>query len=288
MTTVEGMDPVISSVLVKAATDAGSDGAKTTSGLLTRALGPSADVIGRALAQYTDFRIQNVGKILGRSERKARESGRSGSVHPRVAHRVLEEGSFCDDAVMADYLGGVLAASRTSGGRDDRAVAWSNLVTGMSAAQIRLHYLLYREWAIHLHGRLDINTRGMGATFHAYMYTDMPEVTKALGVEDDDRELSEVLTHAIIGLQRQDLVESYAEGERGQHDPDAPFPHFLAVTPSLSGQELYGWAQGLPGLIPDAFILDALPFDVDPPLPRLHVVLPNLPETGSAAPPRPV
>ena len=280
------MDPLISGALIKAATDAGSESAKTASGLLTRALGPTADVFGEALAQYTEFRLRNVGKIVGRSEKKARESGRSGNVHPRVAHRVLEEGSFCDDAVMANYLAGVLAGSRTPSGRDDRAVAWSDLVTGLSAAQIRLHYLLYREWAIRLNGRLDISTRGGGVGYFAYMYIDLTEVIEALGVEDDDRELSEVLTHAIIGLHRQGLIESYVEGERGPNLPDAPYPLFLAVTPSPSGQELYGWAQGLPGLTPEAFVLEALPFDVDPPLPGLRsAVLPQLPEQDPAIAP---
>jgi hypothetical protein len=75
------MDPLVSGALVKAATAAGSEGAKTTSGLLNRALGPSADVLGQALVQYTELRLRNVGKIVGRSERKAREFGRSGSVH---------------------------------------------------------------------------------------------------------------------------------------------------------------------------------------------------------------
>jgi hypothetical protein len=263
----------------QAATDAGSEGAKTTTGLLARALGPSADVLGQALAQYTEFRVRNVGKILGRSEKKARESRRSGSVHPRVAHRVLEEGSFCDDAVMADYLGGVLAGSRAPNGRDDRAVAWSDLVTGMSAAQIRLHYLLYREWAIRLHGELALGQLSLGHDDTAFMYTDLTEVTKALHVYDDDPEPSGVLTHAIVGLHRQGLVNSYRQGEVPEEvwGWREPYPRFLYVSPSFSGLELYGWAQGLSGLTPEAFVLEALAFDVDPPLPRLRsVTIPNI------------
>jgi len=120
---------------VSAATAAGSDGAKTANGLLTRALGPTADAIGQDLAaRYSEYRQRNTGRIIGRAEKKARESGRSGSVHPRVAHRVIEEGSFGDDAVIADYLGGLLAGGRTPNGRDDRAIVWSNLVTALSAA----------------------------------------------------------------------------------------------------------------------------------------------------------
>jgi hypothetical protein len=282
------MDPLVSGALVQAATNAGSEGAKTISGLLTRALGPSADVLGKALAQYTEFRLRNVGKIVGRSEKKARESGRSGSVHPRVAHRVIEEGSFCDDSVMADYLGGVLAGSRTPSGRDDRAVVWSDLVTGLSAAQIRLHYLLYREWAIRLHGRIDLNLGTAGDRRRALMNADLDEVASALRVEEDDREPGGLFVHAVIGLVRDDLLDhEYAYGPRGpNNNPDAPYTNFLAVQPSPAGIELYGWAQGLPGLMPMPFVSEALPFDVDPPLPRLHTfMLPRLPEGDAASGP---
>jgi hypothetical protein len=275
------MDPVITGALVKAATDAGSEGAKTTSGLLTRALGPTADVFGQALAQYAEIRLRNVGRIVGRSEKKARESGRSGSVHPRVAHRVIEEGSFCDDAVMADYLGGVLAGSRTPSGRDDRAVVWSNLVTGLSAAQIRLHYLLYREWAIRLHGR-DINPGATPGSDQVGMAVDLDELGVALRIEEDDRDLEELFSHAIIGLLRSGLLGmGYSYGPRGPNNsPEAPYTSVLTTHPSPAGMELYGWAQGVPGFTPSAFVREALPFDVDPPLPRLHnCLLPGLPTT---------
>jgi hypothetical protein len=286
-TTVDGMDPLIAGALVKAAIDAGSEDAKTTGGLLTRALGPTADVLGQALAQFTDYRLRNVGKIVGRSEKKARETGRTGSVHPRVAHRVIEEGSFCDDAVMADYLGGVLAGSRTPSGRDDRAVVWSDLVAGLSAAQIRLHYLLYREWAIRLHGRTEVNLGMVQGANQAVMYVELNQIVEALRVADDDREIFGVFKHAIVGLHRQGLVnEQYAHGARAQSEsPDAPYEHVLNVGPSMAGIELYGWAQGLPGLTPSAFILEALPFDVDPPLRRLDTaVLPRVEGANTSAP----
>jgi hypothetical protein len=290
MTTVDGMDPLLSSTLLKAATEAGSETSKTAGGLLTRALGPTADVIGQALAQYADLRIRNVGRIVGRSEKKARESGRSGSVHPRIAHRVLEEGSFCDDSVMADYLGGVLAGSRTPSGRDDRAVVWSNLVTGLSAAQIRLHYLLYREWAVRLHDRIDLNPGISEGREQAVMYADLEPVMLALCVEDEDRDISAVFAHAVTGLVRQGLLEqNYGYGRSGpDNSPDAPYENVLTVRPSVAGMELYGWAQGLPGLVPTAFIREALPFDVDPPLARLHaVVLPKISEHDAESAPSP-
>ena len=158
-------------------------------------------------------------------------------------------------------------------------------MTGLSAAQIRLHYLLYREWAIRLHGRTDVNLGVTEGAYQAVMYVELKQVVEALRVADDDREIFGVFKHAIVGLHRQGLVnDQYAHGLRAQSEsPDAPYENVLNVGPSMAGIELYGWAQGLPGLIPSAFILEALPFDVDPPLPRLDsAVLPRVPKREAA------
>jgi hypothetical protein len=112
------------------------------------------------------------------------------------------------------------------------------------------------------------------------MYVELGEVVKAMGPEDEDRDIDDVFLHAIVGLQRQGLVEQqYASGHRDPDSPDSPYPLVLNVGPSHAGIELYGWAQGLPGLTPSAFLLEALPFDVEPPLARLHTaMLPRLPK----------
>jgi hypothetical protein len=99
-------------------------------GLLVRALGPAADEIGTALARWTSFRVGNVERIALATTRLADKRGRSGSAPPRVAHRILGDGSWNDDSVMIEYLSGVLASSLTPAGRDDRAVVWSGLSPG--------------------------------------------------------------------------------------------------------------------------------------------------------------
>ncbi|MBC7631271.1 hypothetical protein [Aeromicrobium sp.] len=114
------------------------------------------------------------------------------------------------------------------------------------------------------------------------MYVELNEIIDAIGVEDDDREIVGVFNHAIVGLHRQGLVQDqYAHGGREPDSPDSPYPLVLNVAPSAAGMELYGWAQGFPGLTPQAFILEALPFDVEPPLARLQTaMLPRLPAAG--------
>ena len=125
--------------------------------------------------------------------------------NPRVSHVLLEEGSYCDNEVMVDYLGGVLAASRTPDGRDDRAVAWSNLVTSLSSLQVRAHYLLYREWAARLDDLNDLNLGVDGGRSQALMQIELEEFYNVL-VDESDVELNAALSHSIVGLVRVGLL----------------------------------------------------------------------------------
>ncbi len=85
--------------------------------------------------------------IAEKASAKAIEDGRGGTVHLRVAYSILEDGSLCDDELMAKYLGGVLAGSRSPNGRADRAITWCRCIGSMSWLQARAHFLPYREWA---------------------------------------------------------------------------------------------------------------------------------------------
>ena len=255
------VDPASAGAAVAGVASAtGAEALKVTSGLLTRVLGPSADEIGEAMRRYTAFRVRNVGRISEAADRKAAQSDRSGTVPPRIAHRLIEEGSYCDDELMAEYLGGVLAGSRTPSGRDDRAVSWSNLVTGMSALQIRAHYLFYREWAIRLRGRVDLVladkiTTGMVVQLNDFAVTLAPET------ESDDDMAAAFVSHALHGLFRLGLLELVA--------PATP-TSITHVLHTDAGIELYGWALGHPNLRKPAFYEEGPTIDTEFPIPRLR------------------
>lgn len=273
------MDPVVGAAAAKLVGDIGAEGTKTGSGLLTRVLGPSADVIGEALARYTEFRMANVARIVERADKKTSSSARTGSVPPRVAHRLLEGGSYCDDELMAEYLSGVLAGSRTPSGRDDRAIAWSDLVSGMSSLELRAHYLLYREWAALLRGRTDINLGVDTGRKQSVMYVPLDQFAQAL-VGESAVDPEDALVHSVLGLVRRGLVaDTYAYGRKETLvRPNSPYDPFLEVRPSSSGIELFGWSQGRPGLRPrDLGTLDQ-EFEGTDIAPRLAAVLPSLPD----------
>jgi hypothetical protein len=139
-------DPVTGAVIAKAAAAAGSETGAETGKLIERILGPAADEFGKALARSVAYRTRNFGRIADKAARKA-SADHARIVNARVAYTLLDEGSLCDDELMAEYLGGLLTGSRSHDGRDYRAVTWTKVVTGMSVLQVRAHYLLYREWA---------------------------------------------------------------------------------------------------------------------------------------------
>jgi hypothetical protein len=235
--------------------------------LLSRVLGPSADVIGDWLRGKTEYRLNNTERIVRKAAEKA-GLDRAGEVPPRVAHQILNDGSFCDDELMAEYLGGVLAASKTPGGRDDRGVAWSDFVNGMSALEVRAHFLLYRAWDELLSSREDLDLWTDSDRAKARLFVDEIEFQRTL-TDESDVASSDALAHALNGLMRRGLVLYPGWGARAWvaargHN----FDFVVTALPTLAGLELYGWALGLAGLTPANFRQVSRQW-TDPTLPRL-------------------
>jgi len=274
-------EPITGTVIAKAASAAGSSTAAETGKLIQRILGPAADEFGQALARSVAYRTRNFGRIADKAAKKASADLERGIVNPRVAYVLLDEGSLCDDELMAEYLGGVMAGSRTPDGRDDRAVVWSRVVTGLSAFQVRAHYLLYREWADRLHGIQEPIFDGRAPYKDATLVVDDDEFMHALiGGRVVSGDPSNVVNHAIIGLLSVGLI---CDDYGFNINADEAFDNFLApsalvVTPTLYGVELYVWAQGTPDMHLEEFTSKAVVFELDEAIPRLQrVLLPNLP-----------
>jgi hypothetical protein len=267
--------------VVKAASSATAGEPNETQKLIVRLLGPAADAFGAALARSVAYRTRNFGRIGERASAKASIDGREGIVPPRVAYSILEDGSLCDDELMAEYLGGVLAGSRSPSGRDDRAIAWCRSISGMSWLQARAHFLLYREWADGLHGRTDLD---LGINRNpAELHIELSEFISAL-VTDTGIGAQDALQHAVLGLVDLGLLENnYGAGDKTRMHSiwahSSKFDQLLITIPSVRGMELYGWAQGLPGLTVDKFATEAAVFATVPPIPRLtNIAFPALPQ----------
>jgi len=107
---------------------------------LQRAFGPVLTELGEDLK-----RLYAVGrdKILAAGYKKIRDLDDGKKANLRVTRDVLWNGAFTDDAICAEYFGGILAASRSEDGKDDSAIHFVDVIKSMSSKQLELHYIIY-------------------------------------------------------------------------------------------------------------------------------------------------
>jgi len=164
-----------------------------------------------------------------------------GGVPPRVLKAVLDDGSYIDDELAAEYVGGVLASSRSEVSRDDRGVYWLSLVASMSTYQLRAHYVLYTITRQLLQGsglNLGMETE---AQAKGRIFVPFETLLPALAFGESERhEIPAILSHISWGLVAANLLGSHwAYGGDVKHlAPLAETPG-LVFYPSALGAELY-------------------------------------------------
>lgn len=110
--------------------------------VLKKLLGPVLDEIGPDLAKlYAAGR----NKIVEAAKRKTPNLENDKKfANLRVARDVFWNGSFSDNEVSAEYFGGILAASRSSDGKDDSMIFYLDIIKSLSSTQLKLHHTIYR------------------------------------------------------------------------------------------------------------------------------------------------
>jgi hypothetical protein len=101
-------------------------------------------VVSAPLNAYAEHWKDRVKERLDRTAAaaEAKMNGQPLELNDRVAYKVLSEAAINDDELIADYLGGVLAGTSAE---DDSGAAIVAQIGRLSAAQLRLHYVVYRE-----------------------------------------------------------------------------------------------------------------------------------------------
>ena len=176
-----------------------------------------------ALAGDLKDRVSRRLRAIG-DNAEAKADGRPIEAPDRVLVKALTEGGFVDDEIAVDYLGGVLAASDAS----DEAAPIIAQIGRLSAAQLRLHFIIYREVR-----RLCI---GRDIAFYDFS-RDQAEVR----VTADELCAATTLDwngvgRGLAGLVREGLVTTYAM---------AASTSLVTVTPSGLGVELFLWGNGV-------------------------------------------
>lgn len=212
--------------------------------LILKLLGPTFGYLGQTGKSLVQRGIDNVARVLSHAvNRLGTRVNEPGAVPPRVLRVLIEQAAFSEDALVAEYLGGVLAASRTENLADDAGISIAALLASMSAIQIRTHYLLYKV-ARDLHaGRQGINVGVAEGRRALECFIPFSVIERALPLSRAGQ-----FDHALFGLGRLDLLEPvpWMYG-----DADAIRKHYakaedggLVFTPSALGIELFLWAHG--------------------------------------------
>lgn len=226
-----------------------------------RILGPTLDLYGEELRalneRYLERRQRNVGRIFAKAQQKLGDRiNEEGSVHPKVLKEILDDGSYTEDELAADYFGGVLASSRSGIDRDDRGAAFAKMVSRLSTYQLRLHFLCYRFFK-EIFDATPFQVANPDDRTDMRIYIPLEVYRRAMD-HTKQEDVSSILSHAVFGLVRESLIEQHTRFgsrdylmEEWKHAPGGG----ILLSASALGIELFHWAHSL-GHIPVHRFLD--------------------------------
>ncbi len=170
----------------------------------------------------------------------------------RVALAVLNEGSYSDDPWVVEYLGGVLASSRSDRPRDDRGVYWTQLISRLSAYDLRAHYIWYNAFrAVYLQRVRDSGVNIHDAAQLERLAVIMPSRVWGTAMDFVPEELesfAELLTHCLHTLAAEGLLIWVAAG-RAEDFRERGYPGAseaaIVYKPTLRGIQLSLWGAGI-------------------------------------------
>ena len=214
--------------------------------------GPTAKYLGGELRQFAEVSVNNLKKVFKfAAEYVQRGNKTEGQVPPRVLRDVLNEGYFCEDELMASYLGGILASAKGPVSRDDRAVAHCALISSLSSYQVRTHYILYscilKASEIANFPKAGIKDFVEWVRRHNGGTVLIRESDYLRAMDFSENEDSAVIAeHTFIGLQQKGLLEG---GTKVCHPNLSyrrqPIEPFRSFHPTEFGIELFLWGLGL-------------------------------------------
>jgi hypothetical protein len=216
---------------------------------LRKLLGGTLDLIGNEmLPAATERAVENFAAVLKNAYGKlGNRADQPGTVPPRVLKGILEEAPFAEDALVTEYIGGVLASSRSGIPRDDRGVAYLALVSRLSVYDLRAHYIGYGCLHRLIAGR-ELDLGESDSRYKVRLFIPMETLREAMDfTEEEDAE--EALPGAVVALAKEALIEPslWALGESQPHVGLVP-PHIdepgWVFVPSLYGLRLFLWAHG--------------------------------------------
>lgn len=214
---------------------------------LEKLLGPTAEYLGEGLRDLAQKRITNIGRILENGLRKSGDKLESkGSVPPKLLKHVIDDGSFADTNVEIEYLGGILASSRTDTERDNRSIRFARMIDSLSNYQILSHYLIYRTVKDLFSGSgASANHEGRS---RMRIFIPFPSFAHAMKMSSSELSKSDAIVgHVFFGLHDDSLIEDrflYGPKEIIEREYQNAESEGIICQPSATGVQLFLWAFG--------------------------------------------
>lgn len=221
--------------------------------IIVKILGPTAGYIGDSLKNLTEEQCENVARIFKNASNKLGDDcDTPGTIPPRVLKEVLDEGPFCDNELMAEYYGGILASGRTPDGRDDRAATYLKLTSQLSSYQVRLHYIAYTTFRKLFAGS---NLRTTVENDLRRMHIFLPDSFLVSACDFTPEESGGlILSNTTTGLKQHDLLYTLVWGEKeylNKVGSKALLSQWnnvdssgIVIKPTQFGIDYYLWANG--------------------------------------------
>jgi len=235
--------------------------------ILQKLLGPAVDYLGGEIKNYTEKRLNTIRIIFKAAIKKlGSDIETPGQVPPRILKKIWDEGYSCEDELASEYLGGVLASSRTGISRDDRAISYLHTISRLSSYQLRAHYIFYFLFK-KLYNRYDTNLAIISNQIQLFCYLPNKVFHTAMSfTEDEDTFI--INTHITNGLVRENLIGP----TRLFGDSKLISSYFkiklkspgIVIQPSTLGMELFLWANGFPKINIKNFLDEKLKFELLP------------------------
>jgi hypothetical protein len=226
----------------------GGIGTYVSKDAIEKILGPTAEYLGEGLRNFTAKRAENINKIFANAQSKLGDKIESkGEVPPKVLKEILDGGSFSNDPLAIEYLGGVLASSRTELGRDDRGARVAKILDSLSSYQLRTHYIIYQ--CVHSIFKEKGMSMNAGDREEMKIFIPFSDYSRSMDFSEDEGScLDSIMTHIFFGLTAEGLIsEGWSFGKKdfliNQALPSAP-EDGIVCAPSALGTELFLWAFG--------------------------------------------
>jgi hypothetical protein len=160
--------------------------------LIAKVCYPAADELGESFAnKIGEWRSRNIHGILKKTDEALCDS--SVYAHPRIAHHILDEGSWCGQDEVQSMWAGLLASSCTETGDDESNLVFINILRQLTSLQVNIiNYVCENS---------EKSTTEFGWLLSGHFSMPLEDIVSVTGVDDVhriDRELDQLRALELI------------------------------------------------------------------------------------------